>query len=393
MKFLFAVVVLLLPICSTTRAQNVGIGTLNPQFPLDVHTPDNGTVLRLRTTKDSIGASTLLRFTTATNLLFPDDRSSFMGSLRTGAGTNLLFATASNGQAAFEKMRLNYLGNLGLGTLDPQARIHIDLSESALTNAILINNDTREAIIQFQRERTEVGFLQSSAADLRIGTNADNTNGLFAVRTGGFNRLIVRHNGNVGIGAALPQAALHVMSGTEATLNTNGFFQLGATGAANLVMDDNEIQARSDGAASILYLQNSGGNVRIGNGNFLTAHRLGVAGDVVVTGNLRVGETVLPPGYTFGVDGRMICTEVMVRLVNTWPDYVFDPSYKLRSLYEVEQFIKINNHLPGIPKAAEVEQGLSLGEMQKMQMEKIEELTLYIIALKKEVDALRATKK
>jgi hypothetical protein len=57
----------------------------------------------------------------------------------------------------------------------------------------------------------------------------------------------------------------------------------------------------------------------------------------------------------------------------------------------VEDFIKANKHLPGIPSAAEVEKnGINVGEMQKLQLEKIEQLTLYIIELKKEIEKLKA---
>jgi hypothetical protein len=58
---------------------------------------------------------------------------------------------------------------------------------------------------------------------------------------------------------------------------------------------------------------------------------------------------------------------------------------------EVENFIKKNNHLPGIPSAKTIEaNGINVGEMQKLQMQKIEELTLYIIELKKEIEKLKA---
>jgi len=83
----------------------------------------------------------------------------------------------------------------------------------------------------------------------------------------------------------------------------------------------------------------------------------------------------------------------MVRLVPNWPDYVFDNKYKLQSLDEVEKFIQQNNRLPGIPSAITLESGgLNIGEMQKLQMEKIEELTLYIIGLKKEIEQLKKKK-
>ncbi|HSK12161.1 MAG TPA: hypothetical protein VK907_03045, partial [Phnomibacter sp.] len=287
-------------------AQNVGIGTENPQFPLDVFTKDNGTILRLRTVKDSTGATTLIRFTsTAANFGFPDDKSSFLGNLRGGAGSNIIFGTASNGENAFEKMRLNFVGNLGLGTTDPTGKIHIDLAGSNLSNAMIINSEDREANIQFRSGKADVGFMQAQGMDLRIGTNAANEAGLFAIRTGGNNRVVVNGQGLVGIGSAIPVAPLHVQFGSNISTGGNGFVQIGMSNATNLVMDNNEIQARNNGVASSLWLQNNGGNVRIGDGTFSANHRLGVTGDAVITGNLRVGAAVLPPGYSFGVDGKV----------------------------------------------------------------------------------------
>ena len=104
-----------------------------------------------------------------------------------------------------------------------------------------------------------------------------------------------------------------------------------------------------------------------------------------------MGTTVTPSGYKLAVDGKVICTELLVRLVPNWPDYVFSKKYTLPGLNEVEDFIKKNNRLPGIPSAKQLEtNGLNIGEMQKLQMEKIEELTLYIIELKKEIEKLKA---
>ncbi|MEP7144760.1 MAG: hypothetical protein ABI707_17890, partial [Ferruginibacter sp.] len=72
---------------------------------------------------------------------------------------------------------------------------------------------------------------------------------------------------------------------------------------------------------------------------------------------------------------------------------VFDDKYKLNSLDEVEKFILQNKHLPNIPSAKEVEEkGLHVGDVQKRMMEKIEELTLYIIEMKKEIAALKSVK-
>ena len=88
-------------------------------------------------------------------------------------------------------------------------------------------------------------------------------------------------------------------------------------------------------------------------------------------------------------DGLLQAKEVKVTL-SDWPDYVFGEEYKLMSLDETEQYIKENGHLPGVPSAQEVEEeGLSLGEMNARLMQKVEELTLHMIELQKQIDELK----
>lgn len=73
----------------------------------------------------------------------------------------------------------------------------------------------------------------------------------------------------------------------------------------------------------------------------------------------------------------------------SWADYVFDKNYKLPKLKDVAKYIDENHHLPGVPSAAEIESdGLNLGDMQNIQMQKIEELTLYMIEMEKRIEAL-----
>ncbi|HRW22318.1 MAG TPA: hypothetical protein P5509_10105, partial [Bacteroidales bacterium] len=76
-------------------------------------------------------------------------------------------------------------------------------------------------------------------------------------------------------------------------------------------------------------------------------------------------------------------------------DYVFDDEYQLMSLDELSEFIKTNKHLPNIPSEAEVmkEGNFDLGEMNKILLEKIEELTLYILQQEERIKALEAANK
>jgi hypothetical protein len=114
-----------------------------------------------------------------------------------------------------------------------------------------------------------------------------------------------------------------------------------------------------------------------------------------VTSNVIIGSTSVTPasGYVLSIDGKAICEELKVQLQTSWPDYVFAENYKLRPLLQLEKFIQENKHLPNVPSADELEKnGIEVGDMHKRLMEKVEELTLYIIQLKKEIDALRAGK-
>lgn len=87
---------------------------------------------------------------------------------------------------------------------------------------------------------------------------------------------------------------------------------------------------------------------------------------------------------TIKIDGKLFAKEIEVK-TNVWADFVFKTDYKLMPLTELESFIKENNHLPNIPTEAEVNtDGINVAEMNVKLLQKIEELTLYVIQLKKE---------
>ncbi len=101
------------------------------------------------------------------------------------------------------------------------------------------------------------------------------------------------------------------------------------------------------------------------------------------TGQVGIGTTNVG-SYQLAVNGNIRSKEVVVE--TGWADYVFDEKYKLTPLNEVEKYIEQNKHLANIPSAKEIEQtGLHLGDTQKKMMEKIEELTLYIIEINKQL--------
>ncbi|MEC7262605.1 MAG: hypothetical protein VXW38_02625, partial [Bacteroidota bacterium] len=99
-------------------------------------------------------------------------------------------------------------------------------------------------------------------------------------------------------------------------------------------------------------------------------------------GNLGVG--TVSPDSKLAVKGKIHAEEVKVDLSVPGPDYVFKEGYDLKSLEEVQNYIKEHGHLPNIPSAKEMEEnGIQLGEMNMKLLEKIEELTLYLIEKEK----------
>jgi hypothetical protein len=105
-------------------------------------------------------------------------------------------------------------------------------------------------------------------------------------------------------------------------------------------------------------------------------------------GDVAIG-TDFASGYKLSVAGKVMCEELRVNLKADWPDYVFSEEYQLMLLNQLENYISINGHLPNIPPASNIEKsGLEVGETQRLMMEKIEELTLYIIEQQKQIEML-----
>jgi hypothetical protein len=123
----------------------------------------------------------------------------------------------------------------------------------------------------------------------------------------------------------------------------------------------------------------SGGNLR-------------VTGSETITGTLTIGSVTTNANYKLFVQTGILTEKVKVAVSTTsnWSDYVFNKDYKLLSLGEVETYIKKNKHLPGVPSAEEVvKDGIDMATMDAKLLEKIEELTLYMIEMKKENSDLK----
>jgi hypothetical protein len=320
------------------------------------------------------------------------DTASFTNFMRIRMGSNV-----ENG------ITLNTSNYTGLGTASPLARLHVrgegGIDEIAINSGVGIGSES--AAIQFYSTflsgggaNEKKGFLLLDDVDLKIGTNSGNNTGKFIIRNNGADRVFVDDNGNVGIGVSSPTFKLSV-AGNASITNPNQN-ALSLTGGLTVIKSGEAIKI--DGispainfyeagnfksfishSASGLYLGVNNGNIRLDVTNGHVA-----IGTVNLTG-------VNADAYKLAVAGKVICEEVRVKLASSgWPDYVFSNNYKLPSLAEVETFIDQHKHLPNVPSAAEVEKdGIAVGDMQKRMMEKIEELTLYVIELQKQVDQLK----
>ena len=136
------------------------------------------------------------------------------------------------------------------------------------------------------------------------------------------------------------------------------------------------------------YKVNIGGNTHI-KGNIYVDTKIETqygrfTESVVIESMAKIGE-----GFECSQAGQVKAKSIKVTL-DGWSDFVFDKGYHLPSLYELEKYVTTNRHLPDIPSAKEVEDnGVDLGEMNAKLLQKVEELTLYVIDLQKQIDELK----
>ena len=188
--------------------------------------------------------------------------------------------------------------------------------------------------------------------------------------------MLLTSSGQLGIGVSNPAAKLHVRGGEDVNYASDGHLMLGENSATNMIFDQNEILARNNGSPSPLYLQFDGGDL------LLCTQEAGAVGIGVGSGNI-------PNGYLLAVDGKIISEELRVDMSGSWPDYVFAEDYVLTPLDDLDAQISELGHLPGMPSAAQVKHsGQMVGDIQRRLLEKVEELTLYVIEQQREIGQL-----
>ena len=255
-------------------------------------------------------------------------------------------------------------GNMGIGTMAPADRLDLGKGGNLRIGSSYYGNN---GILRFygtdDAEKLQLGAIGNNAAFIYTPSSVD-----LNIYTGNVPRMTIRRDGNVGIGTNDPIEKLDVRGNvflgdgsTDFNASINGVY--GVSWGWNL----------SSVASGFRILSTKGGATPF---------------NIDADGNVGIGTTNAGV-YKLAVNGNIKAKKITVTQTG-WPDYVFDKNYSLMPLHQVEKFIETNKHLPGVPSAKEVEdKGVNLGDNQALLLKKIEELTLYLIEIKKTNDRMQ----
>lgn len=190
------------------------------------------------------------------------------------------------------------------------------------------------------------------------------------------------NTGFVGIGTNNPTFPLQV-NGTLRVLINN------ATGDnANLYLSNSNAANTTNDPRGMIWLDNDGRvKIRSVTGYGFAFRNTQNTSDImsVADAGVSIG-TLNTNGYMLAVNGGIHAKKVNIDLTG-WPDYVFNQTYSLPLLNDVKYYIDKNHHLPEMPSAQEIEKnGLDVGEMNRLLMKKVEELTLYLLNSNKKIN-------
>jgi len=313
--------------------------------------------------------------------------------------------TSSDASFSNPFFNLTNTGKVGIGTTNPNAKIesvsgvnaYPVISGITQSGAALRLRGADNAVLDFGLNGTNTWIQATDQLNLALNYNISlNPNG-----------------GNVGIGTGTtaPIAKLDVSGNARVT---NDFTVLGSgtdIGGCINILNTAKTGAGQASKWTILNMSGSYGNslqfwaydnIGCASGG-MCAPRLALMdnGNIIAAGKIGIGLTdaatklaASPTDELLTVNGTIHAKEVKVDLTGTLADFVFSPSYKLMPLHKVEEYVNANNHLPEIPSAAEVSKnGMNMGDMQNKLLQKVEELTLYVIEQQKQIEELKKNQK
>ena len=158
---------------------------------------------------------------------------------------------------------------------------------------------------------------------------------------------------------------------------------------SNLAVEDDFV-VRSSSGSLVLTARSTDGDIEFGTGVWDGTTWSGDSEKMIITNAGKVGIGTSTPTSELEVNGKSRAKEIKVESTG-WPDFVFSSDYNLKSLENIEVFINENGHLPNIESAEEIEEnGVNVGAMQSKLLQKIEELTLYVIEQDKRIKQLES---
>jgi hypothetical protein len=319
---------------------NVGIGQTNPQFKLDVDGIIRGKEALRLNNQQIIGTDGTSTYISANGFIY--------------------FNHPSNGKYS---MLIQDNGNIGMGTLLPQAKLHV-IQESY--NVGLKVSGGINPHMKVDGDKAIVKMQSITGLDLAfIGTESNSD---LAFITNNDAKLTILKTGNIGIGTPSPAAKFDVVG------SNNSRFLFDHNSSGNNYLDGVSHNFRNTLGEVRLSIQNSLINASV---------------PIISNQAIMVGTSTIPSGYLMAVNGNVIANKIVVKQY-PWADFVFKPDYKLPPLSIVEQHIKEKGHLQDIPSEKEVaEKGIDLGSMDAKLLQKVEELTLYLIDQQKQIDELK----
>ena len=283
------------------------------------------------------------------------------GELRFGDTNHYIRGEYLTGMTLYDADKFQFMGGkVAIGSSNPVEKLDVN-GNLMLRNSSNVGN--AGASIHFTSyETANLGPKIRSALEFASGT-ASRSKLILSSYWNGYKDELTLMNGNVGVGLTTPGQNMQISTGN---LDVAGNIRLGGTHI--ITNNPNNHLVLDAGPGGLIAFRNT---TVLGNPtNYKDLMVVTSTGNVVVYGKLEAKE---------------------VKISNSpVADFVFEPDYQLMPLSDVEERINTDKHLPGIPSAKEIEaNGVSVGDMQAKQLQKIEELTLYMIEMNKQLSALQ----
>jgi hypothetical protein len=385
----------------------IGIGTTNPDYDVDIHKSSASAFYRAKSNTSFAGL--IIDKASATDNGYIVYKTNNVANWYAGTIKDENYSISADFTNPDGKFYIQSNGYIGIGTTTPAKQLEISSSSA------------QPLRLSSSGSGSQIELLSSNSTDWKIGTWgetfriissddefsttqdqylfsttvfrpwADNTKelGTSSMRWSTIYGQDGDFAGDIGIGTSNPNYELDIYRpSTSAWIRVQS-----GSGYAGLIID----KGNTSSNGYIMYHTSGSGKWYVGmidNDNYAisTDYTLSEARIYIEqsTGDVAIGGTTTASGYKLSVDGDIICEELRVELIADWPDYVFRKDYDLLSIPELSCFIDQHGHLPDIPPAEEIENGgFEVGEMQKLMMKKIEELSLYVIKQQEEIESLK----